>query len=192
VSEAAPSERAPFDALFARLGRDEPAQLGYERLRQRLIQFFRLHLPAEAEDLADLALDRLARRLQDGVDVDHPQRYALGVARMILLEARTRLARQYVAEQDPTWAEMRDSEETVQREAAVAALDGCLDQLGARARLLILDYYGADGAQRIRARQKLASELGSSLNALRNRALRLRETLERCVRERLKTADQFT
>jgi len=192
VSEAAPSERAPFDALCARLGRDEPAQLGYERLRQRLIQFFRLHLPPEAEDLADLALDRLARRLYDGVDVDHPQRYALGVARMILLEARTRLARQSVAEQDPTWAEARDGEETFRREAAVAALDGCLDQLGARARGLILDYYGADGAQRIRARQKLAGELGSSLNALRNRALRLRETLERCVRERLKTVDAIT
>jgi len=111
---------------------------------------------------------------------------------MILLEARTRLARQSVAEQDPTWAEARDGEETFQREAAVAALDGCLDQLGARARVLILDYYGADGAQRIRARQKLAGELGSSLNALRNRALRLRETLERCVRERLKTVDAIT
>jgi len=190
VSEAAPSERAPFDALCARLGRDEPAELGYERLRQRLIQFFRLHLPPEAEDLADLALDRLARRLYDGVDVDHPQRYALGVARMILLEARTRLARQSVAEQDPTWTEARDGEETFRREAAVAALDGCLDQLGARARVLILDYYGADGAQRIRTRQKLAGELGSSLNALRNRALRLRDALEECVRKRTNPQDR--
>jgi DNA-directed RNA polymerase specialized sigma24 family protein len=192
MTEAAPSERAPFDALFARLGRDEPAQLAYERLRQRLIQFFRLHVPPEAEELADLALDRLARRLYEGTEVDHPQRYALGVARMILLEARTRLARQRLAEQDPTWSEVPDVEDALQQEAAVAALGECLEQLGDRARALILSYYGADGAQRIRSRQRLASELGSSLNALRNRALRLRETLERCVRERLKTVDQFT
>ncbi|MEP7042799.1 MAG: hypothetical protein ABI843_07030 [Dokdonella sp.] len=192
MSGVVSSERAPFEALFARLGRDEPAQLGYERLRQRLIQFFRLHLPVEAEDLADLALDRLARRLHEGVDVDHTQRYALGIARMILLEARTRLARQHVAEQDPTWTQAPDEADAIHLEAAVTALGGCLDQLGERAHALILAYYGADGAQRIRTRQRLAAELGSSLNALRNRALRLREALERCVRERLKTVDQFT
>ncbi len=191
MSETASSERAPFDALFARLARDEPAQLGYERLRQRLIQFFRLHLPADADDLADLALDRLARRLHEGVEVDHAQRYALGVARMILLEARTRLARQHLAGQDPIWSDAPDAEDALHREAAVIALNGCLGQLGERAHALILSYYGADGAQRIRARQRLASELGSSLNALRNRALRLRETLERCVRERMKTLDPF-
>jgi len=192
MNEAVSSERAPFDALFARLGRDEPAQLGYERLRQRLIQFFRLHMPPEAEDLADLALDRLARRLHEGVAVDHPQRYALGVARLILLEARTRLARQHLAEQDPTWTDAPDAADAVHLEAAIAALNGCLEQLGERARALILAYYTADGAQRIRTRQRLAGEFGSSLNALRNRALRLRETLERCVREQLETVEQFT
>ena len=48
-----------------------------------------------------------------------------------------------------------------------------------------LDYYGADGAERIATRQRLAGERGISINALRNRALRLREALEDCVRKRL-------
>ena len=37
---------------------------------------------------------------------------------------------------------------------------------------------------------KRAEELGISLNALRNRALRLRAAVERCVRERLSSADR--
>ncbi|MET0224835.1 MAG: hypothetical protein ABW187_00170, partial [Dokdonella sp.] len=93
---------------------------------------------------------------------------------------------------DPAWTDRPDAADAFRLEAAVTALDGCLDRLGERARTLMLSYYGADGAQRIRARQRLARELGSSLNALRNRALRLRETLERCVREQLKTVDPFT
>jgi hypothetical protein len=178
------ADRAPFDALLARLARDGHAHVGYERLRHRLIQFFRLHLPIEADDLADLTLDRLARRLQDGVEVENTQRYALGVARMLLLEARTRFAKQHLAEQDPTLLNTPDVVAAADVEAATIALTACLDRLGERGRALILAYYGAEGAQRIRARQRLAAQLGASLNALRNRALRLRETLERCVRER--------
>lgn len=192
MNETRPGLASSFDALLSRLARDEPAQLGYERLRRRLTQFFRLHLPVEAEDLADIALDRLARRLQEGTEVEHTQRYALGVARLVLLEARTRHAKQQLAEQDPGWSEVPDAEETLGLETTIAALGACLDQLGTRARSLILAYYGDDGARRIQIRQQLAADLGSSLNALRNRALRLRETLERCVRDKLKTVSQFT
>ena len=44
---------------------------------------------------------------------------------------------------------------------------------------------GEDDARRIPARRELAARLGIGLNALRNRALRLRETLEQCIRQRL-------
>ena len=185
MNEAA-GDRDPFATLLRRLARDGHAQVGYERLRHRLIQFFRLHLPADADDLADMALDRIARRLHEGVEIEHLPAYALGVARLLVLEARTRLAKRQRAER--ALAADEDDNEAASAaaslEAASSALATCLDQLGAQARALILDYYGADGARRIQARQRLAAELGSSLNALRNRALRLRERLERCVRER--------
>jgi hypothetical protein len=51
---------------------------------------------------------------------------------------------------------------------------------------LILEYYGVDdGGSRIERRQRLAESFGLTLNALRNRALRTRLALEKCVSARL-------
>src|SRR5579871_770263 len=86
---------AAFPALLARLGSDgEKPEVVYERLRARLITYFRLHLPAEANDLADRTLDRMARRIQEGTEVENVHSYALGVARLLVHEARTRYARE--------------------------------------------------------------------------------------------------
>ena len=60
-------------------------------------------------------------------------------------------------------------------------LDRCLGELPADGRLLILQYYGAEGRARIDTRKRLAEALGVSESALRNRAQRLRDTLERCI-----------
>jgi hypothetical protein len=57
----------------------------------------------------------------------------------------------------------------------------CLAKLGDHATHVILTYYAWDGSERISRRQRLAAELGLSLNALRNRAMRLRGMLERSL-----------
>ena len=169
----------PFDALLRRLGGNGAEGLAYETLRRRLIRFFWVYAPAEADELADVSLDRLARKIHEGTEVVNVPLYALGIARMVLHETRARGARRRNAEADPTlMPEEGDRQET-------AELETCLDGAGAEARALILEYYGADGAERIAIRQRLAGERGISLNALRNRALRLREALEDCVRKRL-------
>jgi RNA polymerase sigma factor (sigma-70 family) len=176
---------ASFEALLQRLRIDGDGERAYESLRRRLIQFFRLHLPADADDLADIVLDRLARKIHGGTDVASVPSYALGIARMVLHEARARGARRHLAELDPTLAPDEDtSDEAADAEQLMAALAACLDAAGAPARSLILSYYGADGARRIETRRRLAEECGISLNALRNRALRLRDALENCVRRR--------
>lgn len=182
---AAPDAEPPFAALLERLAAEGGAPgARYEKLRRRLIQFFRLHLPAEAEALADAALDRLARRVQEGAAIENVPAYTLGIARLMLHEARARLARSlHAAELEAATKSLAQDEDGT--EAWFAALQACLEQLGTPDRRLILDYYGADGAQRIRARARLARELGISLNALRNRALRLRGLLEDCVLRRL-------
>jgi len=131
-------------------------------------------------------LDRLARKIHEGTDVASVPLYALGIARMVLHEARARGARRRTAEVDPTLiAETANEEEAAANETVFAALGQCLDAAGGQARSLILAYYAADGAERIAVRQRLAAERRISVNALRNRALRLRETLEECVRTRL-------
>ncbi len=107
---------------------------------------------------------------------------------MVLHEARARFARRQLAEADPTLAPDEESpDEASEHESVLAALRTCLDAAGATARQLILSYYGGDGAVRIATRRRLADECGISLNALRNRALRLRDVLEDCVRKRTKS-----
>lgn len=176
----------PFDALLRRLGVDGAEGPAYETLRRRLIRFFRVYAPAEADELADVSLDRLARKIHEGTEVLNVPLYALGIARMVLHETRARGARRRNAEADPTFtSDEDDGQETGELETALAALSACLDGAGAEPRALILAYYGADGAERIATRQRLASERAISLNALRNRALRLRDALEDCVRKRL-------
>lgn len=177
---------SPLDALLARLAADGDEGVAYETLRRRLIRFFDVYAPADAAELADVALDRVARRVHEGVEVASVLSYTLGVARMVLHEARARASRRRVAEVDPTLLpDKTDGDDAREIEVALAALSQCLDAAGGDARALILEYYGADGASRIALRQRLASERGISLNALRNRALRLREALEDCVRGRL-------
>ena len=54
------------------------------------------------------------------------------------------------------------------------ALSHCLGGLSEESRLFLERYYTGDAGRRIQNRQLLAEELGIALNALRNRALRLR------------------
>jgi len=84
---------------------------------------------------------------------------------------------------DPYW---RDPPTTnADDEATDQALAACLNGLKTNDRELLLDYYRHDGTARIRTRIGLARRLGVSVNALRNRALRLRRRLEQCIREQL-------
>ncbi len=181
----APRSDDAFAALLARLAVDGGNAGAYESLRRRLIQFFRLHVPADADDLADVVLDRLARRIHEGTDVASVPSYALGIARMVLHEARAKSARRHLAEADPTLVPDAGAEDDARElEGVLVALRACLTAAGAAAHTLILAYYGGDGALRIATRKRLADEHGISLNALRNRALRLRDALEDCVRKR--------
>lgn len=184
------SAGAHFHALLARLGRDTAdAAPAYEALRQRLVLFFRLHVPAEAEALADTVLDRLARRIDEGIAVDNVRLYALGIAHHVLAEARSRQRQRDRALADPTFVESEPESADCVDPALLSALRRCLKRLGDEDSALILAYYDGDGALRIAQRRSLAAARGVSLNALRNRALRVRAQLESCMRLRLAAGD---
>ena len=190
---AAPQAEPPsaFALLLQRLGANgRPAAAVYEDLRRRLIVYFRLHLPAEAENLADTVFERMAHKVYEGTEVRDVAHYAFGVARLVCLEAQAREQRRREAAADPTLQPQdlpgTDAADAAVDEAAVmAALQNCLRRLDARSSELILAYYTGDGGEGRRARGRLAQALGLSLNALRNRALRIREALELCVAGKL-------
>jgi DNA-directed RNA polymerase specialized sigma24 family protein len=163
--------REALDGLLLALGPDRNAAgRRYELVRRKLIDLFAWRRSETPEELADETLNRLARRVLEGEPIENLERYAVGIARMLLKEgAREREKRSFALR------EIR-----IQQPAAVdesdmfTAVERCLGTLSESGRKLIARYYSGE-------RAALASELGISLNTLRNRALRIREKLYECV-----------
>ena len=171
-----------FERLLVRLDSDPTrAASAYEALRLSLTRFFDWRGAHFPDECADETLNRLARRLDEGAAVGDLRSFALGIARLVRLErARSPLARQdELDEQRLGPAPPGDSEANPRLHDC---LDSCLASLPSDARTLILEYYQDQRRQKIDRRVRLAAQLGLSANALRSRAQRVRDRLERCVR----------
>ncbi len=148
----------------------ETAGCKYEELRHRLINLFAWERCEAPDDLADEVLNRLARKTMEGVAIPHLDRFAFGIARLVIHEEeRKRRSRQTVLREFQANGKSSGSDSR-----GMAAIELCLAALPQDRRELIERYYGGD-------RSALARELGISINALRNRALRIREELYNCV-----------
>jgi DNA-directed RNA polymerase specialized sigma24 family protein len=176
-----PLTQDTFANLLARLGPDaDQAGAAYEHLRRALVGFFTWRGAATPEECADVTLDRLAARLGEGVAVADVPRFARGIARRVLLEHWRRPDAQRVRLTEAVWGG---------REATTIAHDddlpGCLHrallELSLGERALILEYYAGAGRDRIETRKRMARARGLSESALRSRAQRLRDRLERSL-----------
>jgi DNA-directed RNA polymerase specialized sigma24 family protein len=166
--------------LLSRLGADDDrAAAEYERLRQTLERFFDWRGAWPPEECADETLDRLARRLEEDVEVGDVWAYARGIARLVLLERQRRPSARSIGEcfdlPDPS-APTHDANDPL-----LTCFDRCLEALPAESRTAVLDYYGAERREKIETRRRLAIRFGVSDSALRNRIQRIRDRLERCV-----------
>jgi DNA-directed RNA polymerase specialized sigma24 family protein len=164
-----------FDRLLAILDDDrDRAAEAYGQLRQRIVGLQRWWGAVDPDTLADLTLDRAARKLQEGASVERGDfgAYVRGVARMVFLEA-SRQPGPVSLDREPM------ADESVANDAPLNCLDECLGNLTAEERRLVLSYY--DGEHAIAARQELARQMGISPTALRIRTHRLRIRLEDCV-----------
>lgn len=174
-----------FNRLLQTLDSDrDVAAQKYERIQRKLVAFFEWRGCAAAEDLADKTIDRVTRRLTEGEEIraKDPSVYFYAVARNIAHEWWNS-QKQPPQRLEPLIAapqHIDDAEERLQ------CLDQCLEQLPPEARYLILEYYEAGGQQKIDNRRRLAVELQITPSALRLRAQRIRDQLEKCVRGRLK------
>jgi DNA-directed RNA polymerase specialized sigma24 family protein len=170
-----------LERLLARLDpRADRAAEAYEALRVALTRFFDWRGAAFPDECADDALNRLARRLDEGAEVVDIRGFALGIARLVLLErARGPQARQHTLDEHRAEASTAEAEPDA---GLHDCLERCLATLPADARRLILEYYQDQRREKIDRRARLAGELGLSANALRSRAQRVRDRLERCVR----------
>lgn len=172
-----------FDKLLSSLDHDrELAGRAYEELRSQLVRLFQWRGCPFPEDHADETLNRVARKIEAGENIRDPRAYTFGVARLLLLEIFKHVERTQKSLNAVSPDQSNEEEESKRSEVRVACLQKCLGQLSADNRAFILQYYQGEGGAKIKSRKKLAQSLSLSINTLRMRALRLRETLEACVK----------
>lgn len=178
-------DREALARLLAALDPDSArAANRYEELRLKLIRFFEWERSEIPDRDADETLNRVARRLAEGVEMKSPGAFAYGIARFILREQAAEAKRKERALAElatHTRAESKPEDEALQD-----CLERCLASLPPEARWLLEKYYSGTDSERIPIRRTLADELRVGANALRNRVLRLRARLESCTGDCLK------
>ena len=182
-----------FEALLFKLHPDrERAGQEYERIREKLLNFFRWRGCRDPQEFADRTIDRVARKIMEGAElrVRDPYLFFHGVARNVLrehwrapgrdLETLDELPSSLVPANDP--AEMIEPEEERQEhERRLECLSECLQSLPANRLELVTKYHKSEGRAKIEDRKELAERLSIPLNALRLRVSRIRTEIERCV-----------
>jgi DNA-directed RNA polymerase specialized sigma24 family protein len=136
------------------------------------------------EECADEKLDRVARRIDEGLTIQSISGYCYGIARLVFLEWERAPDRKGVS-----LNEFRVSDialDTVEENPELACLEECLQTLSTDSREIIVQYYREEKNAKIDYRKRLADSLGIPLNALRSRAQRTRRKLEECIIECLK------
>ena len=177
-----------FDKLLIALGADrDSGSEKYLELRNNLTRFFEWRGCSFPEDHADETINRMAKKITEGEEILNPSGYAMGVARLLLLEIlksrqREQSALNEIGTAREAYVEPDDGEDRLE------CLRNCLQTLSPDNRELILQYYQGEKSEKIQNRKKLLERLGIPVNTLRMRALRLRERLQGCVEDCLSRA----
>ena len=186
--------REAFDKLLDSLDCDRHAAgQKYERIRQRLANFFEYRGCSSPDDYADITINCAAKKLDTGSQIysSDPLSFFIGIARNILLEYWEEAPKRAASLDQLTDVEHPrvDAIEIIQRdedlkrsEAELECLEECLEKTDHQNRELIVGYYIGDKGQKIKNRKQLATELDLAPAALRLRAFRVRAKLEECVK----------
>lgn len=178
-----------FDKLliFFGGGDREGGSEKYLEIRSNLTRFFEWRGCPFPEDHADETMNRVAKKVAEGEEILNPSGYAMGVARLLLLEIlKGRQREQSALTEMGQSSEIYDADDD--GEGRLTCLRNCLQTLSPDNRELILQYYQGEKSEKIQNRKKLIERLGIPVNTLRMRALRLRERLQGCVEECLSRA----
>lgn len=172
------NQKESFDALLEWLDSDrEKAGQRYECIRTGLVRMFVSNGLSDAEHYADVAIDRVMKRLPEirATYVGDPAKYFHGVGRNVLREARRE--REIATDVLPPPVAPPERSETSE------CLSKCLGLLPLDKRAFILDYHLFKGHEKVEHHREMAGELSISEGALRTRAHHLRVSLEKCVLE---------
>ena len=123
----------------------------------------------------------MARRIDEGQQIDNLLSYFYGVARMVFKESLKDRDRAPIPIDEAPQSLRQKAPEAIEPDQRLLCFDRCLETLTPESRLLILEYYEGERRTKIVHRQELADRLHIPLNALRIRVHRIRGNLEECI-----------
>jgi len=182
-----------FEDILAWLNADrDVAAAIYVQLRQDLAKMFLWGRCADPEGMTDEVFDRVAKKVADVKPTyeGDPRLYFRAVANNLIKENNKRIKTQLSLEgidlPEPAVSETEDE---------IAAdledcLQQCLQKLGTDKRELILGYYAKEKQAKIDHRYELAQNFGITVETLRVRVFRIRESLAECIGRCLKRKRQ--
>jgi len=149
----------------------------HEKIRQRIIRIYQNRGCNRAEDVADRALERFARKAKNlrRSYVGDPALYIYAIAKRVYKE--TLREEQDIAIKPPPPKD--DSDEVELRHAW---LEYGLKTLKPESRELILRFYQGEKREKIENRKRLAAELGITSKSLSLRALHIRQRMYDCMK----------
>ena len=178
-----------FSGLLSWLDSDRAkAAEKYVLLRHKLVRVFERLPSGDPEDLADKAIDRIAKKLE-GEPIHNLNSFAYAVAMKICLETQ-RTSERFVSidgeggSEDYLVGERYPENriiDSVRSERNLHCLGRCLQRLRTDDHQLLVEYYKGEKQARILRRQKLAEERSITLARLRSEVNMLREKLRSCV-----------
>src|SRR5207249_1511667 len=124
----------------------------------RLIRYFESRSVTLAENRADEVLNRVARRIDEGQQVDNVTAYAYRVAYLVFLEALKEPEHTDIDLDAPLKTTQPDFEDN-EKERRQRCFDRCLDAVTSENRHLILCYYQEERRAKIELRKNLAATL---------------------------------
>ena len=171
-----------FFRLLTRLNAD-PLLAGeeYEKLRARLIYFFERKGCRISAELSDETINRVARRMGEGLEIKDVFKFSYGVARLVLLEHWNDPKREWDQLDERLSSPKSDRGSDNHR---LECMEKCLRALPPEDRDLIVKNCSRDK----RGKEDLASSLGLTINALRIRVFRIRTRLQECREKCLRAA----
>ncbi len=182
-----------FEEILAWLNgdRDEAAAM-YVQLRHDLAKMFMWGRCSDPEGLTDEVFDRVAKKVHEVRPTyeGDPRLYFRAVANNLIKEnnkrVKTQLSLEGIDLPEPPITEMEDEMAADIEEC----LQQCLQKLSNDKRELILGYYAKEKQAKIDHRYELAQKFGITVETLRVRVFRIRESLADCIGRCLKRKRQ--
>jgi RNA polymerase sigma factor (sigma-70 family) len=177
-----------FEEILAWLDPDrDVAAAMYVQLRQDLAKMFMWGRCTDPEGMTDEAFDRVAKKVHDVRPTyeGDPRLYFRAVANNLIKENHKKVKSQLPLDDidlpEPPVIESEDNTADIEE-----CLQYCLKKLPTEKRELILGYYAKEKQAKIDYRNELAQKFGISVETLRVRVFRIRESLAECIGRCLK------